>query len=328
MDKLVRYIFVFLICFLINTGVVHGYAVYTTLDEYDSDYEMDCVKDETCVIACRYKNNFCKWGFNKYNIVHKDIYIYYDLNKKNYYALWIQEHLSKEGGATLYQSNDLEDSVDISQEDKVNLVDSSNRKCPALGFVRNDGKGVCFGSQEFCESKTGFFGNIKYKAEDEDKSKMCDADAGTGNTGSGGTGSGGTGDSASTEKIEDNAGDIPIDPIDLDITSNKNFKNCEDVLGGNVLRLVNKFFKYIYILVPILVLVLGFVDFGKAVLASKPDDMNKAKGRFIKRVIMGIAVFLVPTIINITFYVADFAKNPDNPNNFFNYIKGDICVND
>ena len=73
---------------------------------------------------------------------------------------------------------------------------------------------------------------------------------------------------------------------------------------------------------------LGLVDFGKAVLASKPDDMNKAKGRFIKRVIMGIAVFLVPTIINITFYIADFAKNPDNPNNFFNYIKGDICVND
>lgn len=112
------------------------------------------------------------------------------------------------------------------------------------------------------------------------------------------------------------------------ITDNSCYVSCEDVLGGNVLRLLNKFFKYIYILVPILVLVLGLTDFGKAVLASKPDDMNKAKGRFIKRVIMGVAVFLVPTIINITFYIADFAKNPDNPNNFFNYIKGDICVNE
>ena len=121
MDKLVRYIFVFLICFLINTGVVHGYVVYTTLDEYDSNYEMDCVKDGTCVIACRYKNNFCVWTGTTYKILHKDIYIYYDLNKEKYYALWIQDNLDKNFGATLYQSKDLKDDVVISQEDKENL---------------------------------------------------------------------------------------------------------------------------------------------------------------------------------------------------------------
>lgn len=321
MDKLVRYIFVFLICFLINTGVVHGYAVYTTLDEYDSNYEMDCVKDGTCVIACKYKNNICTSIGNdgKYRLVHKDIYINYNLDKKIYYALWIQEGVEKKEKTSLYQSKDLKDDVIISQKDKEALI---NGKCPAAAFVdvkdTFGGTGVCFGTKEFCESKNGL--TKKFTTGEDNKVHMCgelEEDSNNDGVSDGYTGI-----------VADNAPDVPVDPSYLDITSNKNFKNCEDVLGGNVLRLVNKFFKYIYILVPILVLVLGLADFGKAVLASKPDDMNKAKGKFIKRVIMGIAVFLVPTIINITFYIADFAKNPDNPNNFFNYIKGDICVND
>lgn len=55
------------------------------------------------------------------------------------------------------------------------------------------------------------------------------------------------------------------------------------------------------------VIVLGTIDFGKAVLASKEDEMKKAQKTFIKRVIACICVFLVPTFINIVMNLANMA---------------------
>jgi len=69
--------------------------------------------------------------------------------------------------------------------------------------------------------------------------------------------------------------------------------------------LLNEVLMYPKIIVPILVIVLGMVDFGKAVMASKEDEMKKAQTTFIKRVLISVVIFLVPTIVDIIMYLAD-----------------------
>lgn len=53
----------------------------------------------------------------------------------------------------------------------------------------------------------------------------------------------------------------------------------------------------IQIAIPIALIVLGTIDLGKAVIASKEDDIKKNQGILIKRVIAAVLVFLVATII-------------------------------
>lgn len=119
-----------------------------------------------------------------------------------------------------------------------------------------------------------------------------------------------------------------IDDMSIEVADNSSFKSCQDILGANVYKILQKFFKMIYVIIPFLVLVLGMLDLGKAVLSSKEDEMRQAKKRFTKRIAMGLLVFIVPTIINILFYVVNFAKDPSDSNNFFNYVRGDICIDD
>ena len=55
---------------------------------------------------------------------------------------------------------------------------------------------------------------------------------------------------------------------------------------------------FIKILVPIIIIVMGSIDFIKAVIAQKDDEMKKSQSIFIKRLIYGIATFFVISIIS------------------------------
>lgn len=46
-------------------------------------------------------------------------------------------------------------------------------------------------------------------------------------------------------------------------------------------------------LTPVILIIMGSLDFGKAVMSQKEDDIKKAQGAFIKKVIAGAAVFFV-----------------------------------
>ena len=74
-----------------------------------------------------------------------------------------------------------------------------------------------------------------------------------------------------------------------------------------MIEIINDILKYPRYIVPALVLVLGTVDFFKAVVAQKEDEMKKAQMTFIKRVIIGVAVFLVPVFINAIIWLANLA---------------------
>lgn len=57
----------------------------------------------------------------------------------------------------------------------------------------------------------------------------------------------------------------------------------------------------IKILVPILLIIIGSIDFGKAVIASNQDAVRKAAKTLTIRIVAGVVVFLIPTIVNFVF---------------------------
>ena len=55
--------------------------------------------------------------------------------------------------------------------------------------------------------------------------------------------------------------------------------------------------------VPILLIILGSIDLAKAVISSKDDEMKKAQGLLIKRIIYALAVFFVVTLVYYAFFL-------------------------
>ncbi len=66
-----------------------------------------------------------------------------------------------------------------------------------------------------------------------------------------------------------------------------------------------KFMHTAYILLkigaPLILVVMGIADFGRAVFSSSEDDIKKKQNRFIKRVISAVLVFLVLSIVEFIF---------------------------
>ena len=66
--------------------------------------------------------------------------------------------------------------------------------------------------------------------------------------------------------------------------------------------------------IPIVLIVLGTIDLGKAVIASKEDEIKNAQKMLIKRCIYAAAVFFVVTLVTIVFGLLSKANNPGDEN--------------
>ncbi len=72
---------------------------------------------------------------------------------------------------------------------------------------------------------------------------------------------------------------------------------CEQPDVLQIIRIIRVIMQIICIVIPICVFVFVTIDFVKNVVASSDKDMEVNKKLAIKRIIMGVAVFLVPTIV-------------------------------
>ena len=77
--------------------------------------------------------------------------------------------------------------------------------------------------------------------------------------------------------------------------SSSNDENCG--LTTRMLVWINNIVKWVKYILPVIVIVLGILDFIKAVGSDKEDDMKKAQGKFMKRLIAAALVFIVPLIL-------------------------------
>ena len=68
---------------------------------------------------------------------------------------------------------------------------------------------------------------------------------------------------------------------------------------------VAKFTRAVYstvkILVPIIIIILGMLDFAKAVMANADKDMKEYKNKFMRRLIAGVLIFFVLSVVNFAF---------------------------
>ena len=72
----------------------------------------------------------------------------------------------------------------------------------------------------------------------------------------------------------------------------------------DLLRIVGIVLYIFKIAIPIIIIALGMFDFGKAVVAEKEDEIKKQTKRLIYRVIAGIVIFFIPTLVNLIFTTA------------------------
>lgn len=102
-----------------------------------------------------------------------------------------------------------------------------------------------------------------------------------------------------------------IKDIDL-IYEEVKIDSCEDLLSEELVSYLNFGITAVKIVVPLILIVLGVVDFARGVFSSE-DDMKKIQQKFIKRVILAVGFFLIPTIIGVFLDIAGnvFGINTD-----------------
>ena len=64
----------------------------------------------------------------------------------------------------------------------------------------------------------------------------------------------------------------------------------------------------------VLLIVLGILDFTKAIFSSSEDEMKKAQSKFMKRVLAAVLVFLIPTLVNLLLKIANGIWSNIDPN--------------
>ena len=109
--------------------------------------------------------------------------------------------------------------------------------------------------------------------------------------------------SSSGNANNNSRGTVTTQPVTWDVKESGTINiddspiDCEGLLGSDVLDDINTVLSWVRIGVPILLVLLGTLDFGKAVLADDDKALSKATRTFIMRSIAAIAVFFAPIII-------------------------------
>ena len=78
-------------------------------------------------------------------------------------------------------------------------------------------------------------------------------------------------------------------------------QSCESLIDEELAEIINDIMTIISIGVPILLIGLLTYDFAKAVFAGDEKEVSKVRGTAIKRIIIAIVIFFVPTLLNLVF---------------------------
>ena len=101
-----------------------------------------------------------------------------------------------------------------------------------------------------------------------------------------------------------------------------NVVSCGNGLLTDIPATIPKAVHIIYLIVqvavPILLVVFGSIDFLKSVIAQKDDEIKKGQQTFIKRIIAGVLVFFVFSIVRV---IISFAGDDENKAKILNCAK-------
>ena len=99
----------------------------------------------------------------------------------------------------------------------------------------------------------------------------------------------------------------------LDVLNQK-YDNCSQLIDtkteGSFGWLLQKLLNYIKIAGPILVVLLSALDFIKAIASSEEDAFKKAQSRLVIRLVAALALFLVPTFVELLLGLINGINDP------------------
>ena len=90
--------------------------------------------------------------------------------------------------------------------------------------------------------------------------------------------------------------------------------SCPDDLVPIFKFIKNGVYPIIQIGIPILLIIMGSIDLGKAVLSSDDKEIKGATSKLIKRAIAAVAVFFVATIVSLLMGMFGTSGSTDNDN--------------
>ena len=75
--------------------------------------------------------------------------------------------------------------------------------------------------------------------------------------------------------------------------------NLGTTFSSQIPEIIHLIITLIQIVVPILLILFGMLDLGKAVMAQKDDEIKKAQQTFVKRLLAAALVFFVVVIVQV-----------------------------
>ena len=114
----------------------------------------------------------------------------------------------------------------------------------------------------------------------------------------------GSGDSSSGSGSGSSDESVSIDDLREELDVYGQNSDCNSILGStedenSVAWLLQQLLNYIKILGPMLVVILSSMDFAKAIMASDDENMKKAEKKLMIRLVLAVALFLIPTLVSV-----------------------------
>ncbi len=82
-------------------------------------------------------------------------------------------------------------------------------------------------------------------------------------------------------------------------------------LNSDLVTFIHNIVILIKIAVPIVLVIFGMLDLGKGVIASKEDEIKKGQNTFIKRLLAGVIVFFMISVVQLVISLIDKDSNGD-----------------
>lgn len=67
--------------------------------------------------------------------------------------------------------------------------------------------------------------------------------------------------------------------------------------AGSILQFVGYILTLVKVAIPLVIIIYGIMDLGKAVVASKEDEIKTGAKRLMWRAVAGVAIFFIPSIV-------------------------------
>ncbi len=105
--------------------------------------------------------------------------------------------------------------------------------------------------------------------------------------------------------------------VETDAGPRNDYNNiCNNEGVKDAVLFIGKLVRVAIWVVPLIIIVLGMVDFAKAMMSQDEKAISKATGALIKRVVAGLAVFIIPTVILSLLKTVGITKNAEQSSEY------------